>query len=141
MTSAELYVALRAVPARVGAIVHLHTAIVDGCPSNAVEELLEHADREKIAALWPNMPDDVREVFYDLDQDAMEGWIDDLGLSGFLVRVETPTVDKRGTYSWAFYTTKLIYADTFDAAVTAGLAWAKDEHKKKASRSKSKEGT
>jgi hypothetical protein len=130
MTSAELYAALRPVPARVGAIVHLRTAIVDGSRSDAVEDLLEHVEREEIAALWPSMSEDAREAFYDLDQDAMEAWIEELGLVGFLIRVETPIVDKRGGYSWGCYTTKLFYADTYDEAVTAGLAWAKDEHQK-----------
>jgi len=134
MNPAELYAKLMDVPACVGAVVHLRTAIVDGNRSDAVEKLLEDIEDDKLVALWPNMPDEAREAFAALEWDEMEAWIDDLDLFGFLVQIETPVVDKHGSYSWGHYTSKLFYAATFDEAVAAGLAWATTEHEKRSSR-------
>lgn len=134
MNPAELYADLMDVPARVGTVVHLRTAIVDGRRSDAVEELLEDIDDDKLVALWPNMPAEAREAFSDLEWDEMEAWIDDLKLFGFLVQVETPIVNKNGGYSWGYYTHKLFYAATFDEAITAGLTWATAEHEKRSSK-------
>ena len=84
--------------------------------------------------LLPNVPEDDLQSFLDGDMDDIGMLIDDHKLFGFLVRFDTPIVNKHGGYSWGYYTSKLVYADTFDGAVRAGLAWATAEHQKRSDR-------
>lgn len=132
MTSRELYIELLEVPARVGMVVHLRTALVDGTGNDDLENLLEHMARKELKRIWPRMPDDAVSAFYDLAWDDMQAWVEELALDGFLIRVDTPVVHfsdaTTSNFSWGHYTFELFYAATFDEAVAAGLAWAKGEH-------------
>ena len=134
MNTIELHAELMDVPARVGLILHLRTMVVDGSADTVVEDLFEDMEEDVLRKLWPNVPEDDLQSFLDGDMDDIGMLIDDHKLFGFLVRFETPVVNKNGGYSWGYYTSKLIYADTFDDAVRAGLAWATAEHEKRSSR-------
>lgn len=125
---ADLYVAMSEVPARVGLILHLRSMVVDDtCPAE-VEDLFDDLDDADVRALWPDMPKDERDAFTRGDMLGVEMVIDERKIFGFIVRVDTPVVDKHGDYSWGWYTHRLFYADTFDDALRAGLAWAQKEH-------------
>ena len=134
MNTIELHAELMDVPARVGLILHLRTMVVDGSADTVVEDLFEDMEEDELRKLWPDLPEDDLQSFLDGDMDDIGMLIDDHKLFGFLVRISTPLVNKYGGYSWGYYTSKLIYADTFDDAVRAGLAWATAEHEKRSSR-------
>lgn len=134
MNTIELHAALMDVPARVGLILHLRTMVVDGSADTVVEDLFEGMEEDEIRKLWPSLPASDIQSFLDCDLDDVEMLIEEHKLFGFLVSFETPIVDKHGSYSWGCYTTKLVYADTFDNAVRDGLAWATAEHQKRGSR-------
>ena len=130
----KLHAKLMDVPARVDLIVHLRTMVVDGSADTVVEDLFEDMEEDVLRKLWPNVPEDDLQSFLDGDMDDIGMLIDDHKLFGFLVRISTPLVNKYGGYSWGYYTSKLVYADTFDGAVRAGLAWATAEHQKRSDR-------
>lgn len=123
----KLYDDLMGIPARVGLIFHLRTMVVDGACPMELEDLLEGMDVKDVRSIWPDMTADDVAALLGGDVDLIEEVVDRLSLNGFLVRVETPIV-KKNSYSWGCYTHKLIYADTFDDALRAGIAWATAKH-------------
>lgn len=56
---------------------------------------------------------------------------------GFLVQFATPVMthkNMRATYSWGYYGTYWLYADTIEEAIEAGLAWAAERREKEKSK-------
>lgn len=126
--SERLHAALMDIPARVGRVVHLRTMLVDGTCAFDAEDIFGNLDDDDLKRFWPKMPDADRAAFLSGDIEKMEEIIDEQKLFGFLVRVETPVVRKNGVYSWGYYNALFFYADTFDAALRLGRAWAIAAH-------------
>jgi hypothetical protein len=65
--------------------------------------------------------------------EAFSEWAIETDHLGFVVQIATPVMTPRGedsnSYSWGYYSTRWVYADTFDGAVDAGLLWV-DERRK-----------
>lgn len=72
-------------------------------------------------------PDDARTN--ELAEDICH-WIYTTGRIGFLVQFATPVMEIQGgscrRFSWGYYSTRWIYAETVDDAIDQGLAWVKE---------------
>ena len=73
--------------------------------------------------------DETAEAFYQ--------WAIETGHLGFAIQMATPVMtwhcNNSASFSWGYYSTRWVYADTFDAAVDAGLTWVQDCRRKEKS--------
>lgn len=128
----ELYDALAEVPARVDRIVHLRTMVIDWGMSDVVDDLFDGMEEDELRVLLPQVTEaeDVN-AFLDGDVNHIQDVIHKLKIFGFVVQLSTPIVNKSGGYSWGYTTGASFYADTYEDALRAGLAWARKAHEEK----------
>lgn len=104
-----------------------------------LNDFFEEEDEKTIAGCLGEIPDyvDLFAPNYER-QDAIYEWLRDAGKLGFLVQFATPVMTPTGknsrSFSWGYYSTTWIYAETIDDAVNQGLKWVakrrRDEDRK-----------
>jgi len=113
--------------ARFEQVIFLPGALAAGdAMSDDLTEFFDYEDIETIESSlgkipsWVNL-DDTNDIC---------NWLSTYELLGFLVKFATPVMSPSGngsrSFSWGYYSTKWIYAETIDAAVENGLAWVKE---------------
>ena len=116
--------------ARVERVILLAGALAseDDIPSD-LDDFLDDEDDETIEKCLGKIPDWVSKENRDRKSDIAQ-WLIEAGRFGVLVQFATPIMTPLGegamSFSWGFYTTTWVYADTIDEAVDKGLAWVKE---------------
>ena len=100
----------------------------DAIPSD-LDDFLDDEDDETIEKCLGEIPDWVSKEGIDRNLDIAQ-WLIEAGRLGVLVQFATPVMTPLGegatSFSWGFYTTTWVYADTIDEAIRKGLAWVKE---------------
>lgn len=115
---------------RIERIILIAGAMTDGAFSDDLNEFLDDEDEKTIEECLGRIPDwvDIDGHGYSRNDSVCE-WLSDQKKLGFLVKFATPVMEKRGggsrSFSWGYYSTKWIYAETLDEAVTKGMVWVK----------------
>lgn len=119
--------------ARVETILHLGAMYTEAdAPAEPLRDFFFQEDAETVTRLFPWFvapEDDESEI------DAEE-FLEDAAMRqefGFLVCMATPVMRHIGTsarYSWGHYRRHWVYAQTFEDAITQGLAWVADQRVK-----------
>lgn len=128
---------------RIERIVLIAGAMTDGAFSDDLNEFLDDEDESTIEECLGRIPDwvDIESHGYSRN-DSVSEWLSDEKKLGFLVKFATPVMEKTGvgsrSFSWGYYSTKWIYAETLDEAFNAGMKWVKQ--RRKAEDSKAKKG-
>jgi hypothetical protein len=128
----KLYERLNDVTMRMENVVLLAGMLNDGVAiAEPLRELLESEDDETLQRCFPDMPaallaerDDE-----DLFLESFFDWAHRTNKWGFAVQFARPVMqwNKQGdaaSFSWGYYNTAWLYADTLDAVVALGLQWA-----------------
>lgn len=95
--------------------------------SDDLNEFFEEEEKT-IEECLGEIPDwvDLDERGYARSENIFE-WLTNARKFGFLVQFATPVMKPTGessrTFSWGYYSTKWIYADTIDEAIDKGLGW------------------
>ena len=91
-------------------------------------------DDETIEKCLGKIPDWVSKKDNDRKIDIAQ-WLIEAGRFGVLVQFATPVMTPLGegamSFSWGFYATTWVYAETIDEAIDKGLAWVKECRSKK----------
>ena len=118
--------------ARVERVIFLAGALAagDAMPDD-LDEFFDDEDVETIGKCLGSVPE-----WIDLDAyghgraESIFEWLHDGGKLGFLVKfatpVMTPTGENSRSFSWGYYSTTWVYAETLDDAIDKGLAWVND---------------
>lgn len=113
--------------ARIQALLHIGGMLTDGDSiPDPLRELLEDLNDKELAKLFPGIPGWVAESIVSEDFSEFAGWVHQENRLGFLVQFATPVMrgDKKcRTYSWGYYRTQWVYAETLAKAVNLGLGW------------------
>lgn len=118
-------------------------ATADTCTDD-LDEFLDHEDNEVIEKCLGEIPD-----WVDIDGRGMDRaesvfeWLHDSGKLGFLVQFATPVMEPHGnsrSFSWGYYNTQWIYADTIEDAVDKGLAWVETRRASEDAKATTKKG-
>ena len=130
----KLYKRLDEATLRMDSVVLLAGMLNDGMAmADPLRELLESEDDETLQRCFPDMPaallaerDDE-----DLFRESFCDWAYRSGKWGFAVQFARPVMDwsKRGdgaSFSWGYYNTAWLYADTLAQAVARGVKWARE---------------
>ncbi len=119
--------------ARIEQIVCIAGAMGDGEEFSApLQELLEEDD-ETLRQCFGEQVDSLLELIADdVIVECFKDWALHNNKLGFAVQFAAPifrraTTGSMGSYSWGCYSTRWVYGDTFDAAVSAGLAWVAEQ--------------
>ncbi len=115
--------------ARIERVIFIAGAIAaGGVHSDDLDEFFDEEDEVDIEAVFGPIPEwiDIDSGGYQRADDIFE-WLRDTGKLGFLVNFATPVMEKSGensrSFSWGYYSTKWIYAESMEEAVDKGLAW------------------
>lgn len=113
--------------ARFEQVIFLAGALAAGdAMSDDLTEFFDYEDIETIENCLGEVPFWVNQ---DETNDIVE-WLSNCARLGFLVKFATPVMSPSWngsrSFSWGYYSTKWIYAETIDAAVEKGLAWVKE---------------
>lgn len=135
---------------RMDRVIILAGALVDAdSPADEFDNFISYgSDLETLQRLFPDAPR------YVLDEDNEDEWFDLLcewlcesGTLGYLVQFATPVMrpltNTVRSFSWGHYNTRWEYAETLNAVVAKGLAWAAEiraEEDKEAALSSAKGG-
>ena len=126
----DLHTRMKDAEARVESLICIAAMLGDGF--SLAEPLQDFLDDEAeiFDRLFPHAPHWLRR---DLDAggaDAFGAFYEyawSSGKLGFLLQIATPVMEwtskTSSNFSWGHYATHWVYADTFDAAIEAGLAW------------------
>lgn len=119
--------------ARIEQIVCIAAAMGDGEEfSGPLQELLEEDD-ESLRECFGEQVDSLLELIADdATVECFQDWALHNNKLGFAVQFATPvfrgaTTESMRSYSWGCYSTRWVYGDTFDEAVSAGLAWVAEQ--------------
>lgn len=130
--------------ARIDRTILIAGSMTDGAFSDDFNEFLDDEDESTIEECLGEIPDgvDIEGHGYSRNDSVCE-WLTDKEKLGFLVKFATPVMEfnlKTGhrTFSWGYYSTKWIYAETLDDAIGAGLEWV--TKRREAEEHKAKEG-
>lgn len=116
---------------RMERVIFIAGAIASGdALSDDLNEFFDDTDLSDIEKLFGKIPD-----YLDIDghgyerSDSIYEWLRSIGKIGFLVQFATPVMTPSGpssrSYSWGYYSTKWIYADSVEEAVELGMKWVK----------------
>jgi len=113
--------------ARFEQVIFLPGALAAGdVMSDDLTEFFDYEDVETVESHFGKIPDWVSLN----DANDICEWLSTCERLGFLVKFATPVMSPSGngsrSFSWSYYSTKWIYAETIDAAVEKGLAWVKE---------------
>lgn len=116
----------------------------DAFPAD-IDAFFDDEDNETIEECFGEIPE-----FVDIDGPGHERaecifeWLRDSRKFGFLVNFATPVMTPTGKdsrcFSWGYYNTKWIYADTLEEAVDKGLAWVETRRASEDAKAKKTEG-
>lgn len=94
-----------------------------------LQEFFQFEDDKTIERCFGPIPDYVDFDAHGFDE-AISEWMSAIGEFGFLVKFATPVMKPSGrgsrSFSWGYYSTQWIYAETLDEAVEKGLAWVSE---------------
>ena len=113
--------------------------------SDDLNEYFDDEDQEDIAKCLGDIPDwvDLDARGYERGEYVVE-WLRDSKKLGFLVKFATPVMEPTGKnsrmFSWGYYNTQWIYADTLDDAVAKGLSWVEQRRAAEEAKTKKKKG-
>ena len=140
----KLFEKLSDATARLEQVICIAGALGDGMAmADPLRELLDEDD-DTLTKCFGKMPDWLTEALGDRHEaaDAFFQWATDTAHLGFAIQIATPVMTPHGkgsaSYSWGYYSTRWVYADTFDSAVDAGIAWVEDCRKKEKLKAKNK---
>lgn len=113
--------------ARFEKVIFLAGALAAGdAMSDDLTEFFDYEDIETVESYFGKIPD---WVCLNDTNDICE-WLSTCDRLGFLVHVATPVMSPTSngsrSFSWGYYNSKWIYAETMDAAVEKALAWVKE---------------
>lgn len=134
MNMKALYEQLFDASARIEQVICIAGAIsAEYAISDPLHDLLDDGDR--LLECFDDLPDSLEESLGDSSAgDEFAEWALDSGHLGFLVQIATPIMEHDGddvvAYTWGCYRTRWVYGETFDAAVTAGLAWVAEQRER-----------
>lgn len=128
--SAKVFDALRGACARIEKVIYIAGAADPNAFSEDLKEFFEQAADEVIERCLGSVPDGVELDDRDLMEEMVSEWLHGAGLMGYLVNVATPVM-KRFTatdrsFSWSYYCTNWVYAESMDEAIAKGLAWVQE---------------
>lgn len=112
--------------------------------SDDLNEFFDDEDQEDIAKCLGDIPDwvDLDARGYERGEYVFE-WLRDSKKLGFLVKFATPVMEPMGksrSFSWGYYNTKWIYADTLEEAVDKGLSWVEQRRAAEDAKANNKKG-
>lgn len=115
---------------RIERIILLAGAMTDGAFSDDINEFLDDEDESTIEECLGRIPDWVDIEAHGFSRnDSVSEWLIEQKKLGFLVKFATPVMEKTGrglsTFSWGYYSTKWVYAETLDDAIANGMKWVK----------------
>lgn len=116
---------------RVGSTIWLAGTLADGTEDVAPFEdfWLDLRDGGELLQVFPDAPPELVELADggDSASDELPIWLLESRKLGFLLRFETPVIEKPKngcrTFSWGMYTAQWAYGDTLDDACEKGLKW------------------
>lgn len=129
--------------ARIERIIFLAGAMTDGAFSDDLDEFLDGEDEKTIKECLGKIPDyvDLEARSYERN-DSVSEWLACAGKTGFLVQFATPVMTPHSggsmSFSWGYYNTKWLYAETIDEAIEKGMKWVKE--RRRAEDKKAKKG-
>lgn len=132
--------------ARIDRIILIAGAIAAGdVHSSDLNDFFDDEDDETIEEALGPLPEyvDLNVRGFERADNILE-WLRDSGKLGFLIQfatpVMTPTSATSRSFSWGYYNTKWIYADTLDEAIDAGLKWVAGRRAAEDKKAKLKKG-
>ncbi len=117
---------------RVEEILHIGTMAADDSLPSRLKDFLEEIEEEDLKIMFPDISKwVVDEIGTREFSDAFREWAIQKNKYGFIVQFATPvkkwSKDKKSaSYSWGYYNTKWLYADTFETALESGMKWAEE---------------
>lgn len=124
--------------ARLETIIHLGAMATDTCSlPNALEELIEESTFKEIEELFGMPAGEALDCHLDHREEMLrEAIVEHLhvyGRLGFLVQIATPVMKRQAqgrSFSWGYFQTKWVYAETLEDAIDAGLKWVAERRAK-----------
>ena len=119
---------------RIDRIILLAGAMTDGAFSDDLNEFLDDEDEKTIEECFGKIPEwvDIDAHGY-MRNDSISEWLYGEGKLGFLIQFATPVMEKTGknsrSFSWGYYGTQWIYAETFEEAIAGGMKWVKSRRR------------
>lgn len=118
---------------RIDRIILVGAAMTDGAFSDDLNEFLDDEDEKTIVECFGEIPEyvDIEGHGYERN-DSVSEWLYDAKKTGFLIQIATPVMEKHGSsrsFSWGYYSTKWVYAETLDGAIEQGMKWVKDRRR------------
>ncbi len=124
-TNKEILQELDAATARIETLLHIGGMAADVVTlPECLKEMLGEQSNEELFELFPGIPEDLLEGIDVEEYAEFTEWLARNAQLGFLVQFATPV--RRGVanvYSWGYYSTKWVYAETLKEAVELGLKW------------------
>ncbi len=113
---------------RIDRIIFIGGSISSDALADDIDSFFDEEDDEDIVGCFGEIPD-----WVDIDgrgyerADSISEWLLYAQKLGFLVKFATPVMEPTGensrSFSWGYYNTKWLYAETLDEAIEHGLAW------------------
>lgn len=115
---------------RIDKVIVLAGALSDpDSPCGELDEFIDYeGDTETLQRLFPNIPRRILNEDGDALVELVCEWLSESGSLGYLVQFATPVMKRitktAWSFSWGSFYTRWEYAETFEAVVEKGLAWA-----------------
>ena len=130
--------------ARIERVILIAGAIADESAfSDDIDDFFDDEDEEDIEKCLGKIPDwvDLDGRGYERSESIYE-WLTTSGRLGFLVKFATPVMTPTGSnsrsFSWGYYSTTWVYADTFEAAIDKGMKWVETRRRAEEKKAKAK---
>lgn len=122
---------------RVERTIYLAGALSDSSLPDDLNDFLD--DEDVVAECLGDIPDWVDLAARPVDRgDWVCEWLMSAGRFGYLVQFATPVMTPHSatsrSFSWGYYSTKWVYAETMEEAIDKGLAWAEERRAKEDSK-------
>lgn len=131
-TSVEKMNRLFDATARIDRVIYLAGALaaMDAFPDD-LKDFFDEEDTETIEKALGPLPEWFEpEESASVQAEFIFEWLRDAGKLGFLVQFATPVMTPHGSsrsFSWGYYSTRWVYADTMDEAIAKGLEWCEEQ--------------
>jgi hypothetical protein len=111
---------------RIENLIYLAGALTTDSLPPVLNDLIEE-DPDRVSETFPEMPSSILED-EDSAVESVREWLVDNQLLGFMVQVATPVMTPLSAdawrYSWGYYRTQWIYAETLAEALSKATRWA-----------------